>query len=214
MSGNVADWVADKLVTSEKLEVLDRTPEGFLIVRAKGRYTFVVAVLGIQGSIGKADVAPLFGGVSEPQFVANVPSKTLWSGSAIDLVHDASAAFGTFGDISRAAATEDAGSFRDKNMGFFINAMRQHSNVSSVSYVYQNVFKAHRRSGSSLVVAVINAYHMSAEDVRNAKSQFGSFDIVVKASNYGSITGQAEAAATSMGVEALTFRELMRRLGK
>jgi hypothetical protein len=99
-------------------------------------------------------------------------------------------------------------------MGFFINAMKQHSNVSSVSYVYETVFKAERKIGASLVVAVIDAYNMSAEDVRNARDRFGHFDVVVKSSSHGAITNQADAAAKSMGAHALSFRELMGWLAK
>lgn len=215
MSTSSIDWVAEKLVEDSQLEVLGLTNEGFLRVRwTKTGYTFCVAVLGVHGVIQPSDVDPLFAGVEKPQFVMNVPSKTMWSGSAIDRIHDADAAFGRLGDVSRAAAKGDAGSFRDKKMGFFIDALEQHRNVSSLSYVYDTVFKAMRRSGSSLVVAVIDAYHMSAEDVRNARTRVGHFDIVVKSSSYGSITAQAEAAASSMGAEALTFGELMCRLHK
>ena len=99
-------------------------------------------------------------------------------------------------------------------MGFFINAIEQHKNVSSVSYVYDTVFRADRRNGASIIVAVIDAYNMSAEDVRNAKARLGHFDVVVKSSSYGSITEQAEAAAQSMGAQALKFGELMQRLAK
>ncbi|RKH23628.1 hypothetical protein D7V77_23180 [Corallococcus sp. CA041A] len=214
MSGNVTDWAADKLTTKENIKSVNRTPENFLVVRSKDGYTFLVAVLGVQNVIELPDVEPLFAGATKPQFVMNVPSKTLWSGAAIRFIHAASAAFGTLGDISRAAATKDAGSYRDKNMGFFINAMKQHSNVSRVSYVYETAFNIDRKIGKSLIVAVINAYNMGAEDVRNAKDRFGHFDVVVKSSNYGSITPQAEAAANSMGAQALTFSELMGRLAK
>lgn len=216
MSKNVTDWVAEKLVASESegLQIVERTPEDFLVVRSKDDYTFPVAILGVQNVIELLDVEPLFAGVTKPQFVMNVPSKTLWSGNAIRRIHAASAAFGTLGDISRAASAGDAGSYRDKNMGFFINAMKQHSNVSSVSYVYDRVFRADRNIGSSLTVAVIDAYNMSAEDVRNAKDRFGHFDVVVKSSSHGSITNQADAAAKSMSAEALTFGELMQCLAK
>ncbi|NNB96259.1 hypothetical protein HI113_20415 [Corallococcus exiguus] len=214
MSGNVTDWAADKLTTKENIKSVNRTPENFLVVRSKDGYTFLVAVLGVQNVIELPDMEPLFAGATKPQFVMNVPSKTLWSGAAIRFIHAASAAFGTLGDISRAAATKDAGSYRDKNMGFFINAMKQHSNVSRVSYVYETAFNIDRKFGKSLIVAVINAYNMGAEDVRNAKDRFGHFDVVVKSSNYGSITPQAEAAANSMGAQALTFSELMGRLAK
>lgn len=214
MSNDVTNWVAGMLVTREGLEIVERTPEDFLVVRSKDGYAFLVAVLGVQNVIGLSDVEPLFAGATKPQFVVNVPSKTLWSGAAIHHIHAASAAFGTLGDVSRAAKTEDAGSYRDKNMGFFINAMKQHSNVSSVSYVYETVINVDRKIGASLIVAVIDAYNMSAEDVRNAKAQFGHFDVVVKSTSYGSITDQAEATAKSMGAQALTFRELMGRLAK
>lgn len=214
MRENAIDWVAEKLETSEDLDVIGRTPENFLIVRSKDDYTFLVAVLGVKGVIELSDVEGLFAGANQPQFVVNVPSKTLWSGNAIRYIHDSSAAFGSLGDVSRAALTGDAGSFRDKNMGYFITAMKQHSNVSDVSYVYDKVFTADRKTGSSLTIAVIDAYNMSAEDVRNTRDEFGHFDVIVKSSSHGSITVQAEAAANSMGAEALTFGELMRRLGK
>lgn len=214
MSNNVTDWVADKLVITKELDVVSRTPENFLLVRSKNDYTFLVAVLGVQNVIELSNVEPLFASTTKPQLVVNIPSSTLWSGAAIRRIHAASAAFGTLGDINRAAHTKDAGSYRDKNMGFFINSMKQHSNVSSVSYIYNMVFKADRKIGVSLIIAVIDAYNMSAEDVRHAKTQFGHFDIVVKSSSYGSITTQAEAAANSMGAHALTFGELMQRLAK
>ena len=214
MSGSVTDWVVEKLRKMDDLEVVDRTTEDFLVVRSKDDYTFLVAVLGSKSVIRPSDVAPLFAGASKPLLVVNVPSKTLWSGAAIDRIHAAAAAFGTLGDISRAARTQDAGSFRDKNIGFFINAMNQHSNVSGVSYVYDSVFKVDRKAGASLIVAVIDAYNMSAEDVRNANARLGHFDVVVKSSSYGSITEQAEAAANSMGAQALAFGELMQRLAK
>jgi len=210
---SVIDWVAAKLAENTDFKISGRTQEGFLVVSSNGNDTFHVAVLGVRNVISLADVEPLFAGANKPQFVVNVPSSTLWSGAAIDRIHAEPAAFGTLGDLSRAAATEDVRFYRDDHkMGFFINGIRQHSNVSSVSYVYDRVFRAERRAGSALVIAVIDAYNMSAEDVRNARNLLGHFDVVVKSSNYGSITSQAEAAARSMGAEALTFRGLMIRL--
>ncbi|OQS30431.1 hypothetical protein [Chromobacterium violaceum] len=212
MSNSVTDWVADKLATAHDIKIIERTPEDFLVVSTNDGYTFLVAVMGVQNVIELSDVELLFAGATKPHFIMNVPSKTLWRGAAIDRIHAEHAAFGTLGDVSRAARTESAGSFRDKNMGFFINAMKQHTNVSNVSYIYEAVFNVDRKNGESLVVAVIDTYNMSAEDVRNAKSRFGHFDIIVKSSSYGSITSQAEAAAKSIGAETLIFRELMGRL--
>lgn len=211
---SATDWVANKLATDPSLEVVDRTPEGFLVVRNDDSYMLVVAVLGVQDVIKLSDVQALFGGPSNPDLVVNIPSTTLWAGAAIEFIHSVPAAFGTLGDIARAAHTKAASRFRDKGMGFFINAMKQHGNVTSVSYVYDSVFRVGRRRGESITVAVIDAYNMSAEDVRNARTRIGHFDVVVKSSSYGSITEQAKAAARSMGAQSLTFGELMQHLAK
>jgi hypothetical protein len=211
---NVTDWVADKLAADQhRVKVVDRTPGGLLIVGTDD-YTFSVAVLGVPDIVHASHVQPLFVGANKPQLVINVPSKTLWSGASIDFLHSVPAAFGTMGDIDRAAQTKAAECFRDKNMGFFINAMEQHKNVSAVSYVYDSVFRVDRWHGAGLTIAVVGAYNLSAEDVRNARTRVGHFDVVVKASSHGSITHQASAAAVSMGAEALTFGDLMARLGK
>lgn len=208
------DWVVNKLKQEDNLEVVDHTPENFLNIQYRKNYTFIVAVLGVQNVIDQYDVEPLFNSSNPPQLVINIPTKTLWSGSAIRYVHAAFAAFGSYGDIYRAATTGDAGSYRNKNMEYFITAMQQHQNVKNVSYVYDNVFLVERKRGKSLTVAVIEAYNMSAEDVRNARTKFQDFDIVVKSTNYGSITNEAEEAAKSIGAEALKFGELMGRLNR
>jgi hypothetical protein len=202
-------------MASGELEIIGRTPEDFLMVKTpKSSNTFLLAVMGVQGLIERSDVEPLFAGTNKPQLVINVPSKTMWSGSAIDCVHSAGAAFGTLGDVSRAASLSLPGSFRNQNMSFFIRAMQQHRCVSCVLYVYDTVFRAVRHLKPSLIVAIIDTYHMSAEDVRDLKTRIGNFDIVVKSSNYGSITSQAYAAAQSMGAEAMSFGQLMSRLNK
>jgi hypothetical protein len=214
MKTDPTDWVAEKLTTTERLEVVGRTPENFLVVKSRNGSTFSVAVLGLRDRIQISDVLPLFAGGNKPDLVINVPSKAVWNGDAIDYIHHGSAAFGTLGDVLRAANLEDAGSFRDKNIGFFITSMRQHSNVLRVSYVSEAVLGVDRVRGRSLTVAVVDAYNMTAEDVRNARERFGHFDIVVKSSSYGSVTSQADTAARQMGAEALMLRELMQRLAQ
>jgi hypothetical protein len=206
------DWVETKLAEDADLKISGRSPNNFLIVNAPEKHNILVAVLGLTKVIELADVMPLFSGAEKPDIVINVPSATLWSGAAINYIHSESAAFGTLGDVSRAAATDYPGSFRDKKMGFFIDAIMQHRNVVSFSYIYDRVFEVRRRTGTDMVVAVTDAYNMSAEDVRTAKKRFGHFDILVKSSSYGSITTSALNAAKSIGAQSLTFGEMLGRL--
>ena len=117
--GNMTDWVVDKLAKDQtSVKVVGRTPDDLLVVASANNYTFSVAVLDVQDLVLVPHVQPLFARASRPQLVINVPSKTLWSGAAIDFLHSVPAAFGTMGDITRAANTKAAERFRDKNVGF------------------------------------------------------------------------------------------------
>lgn len=214
MSDDVIDWVAGKIDDTGEFEAINRTPEGFLSITSDRAGNFLLAVLGVKGVIERSHVQPIFAGKVKPEFVVNVPSKTKWGGSAIHRIHLENAAFGTLGEVSKAARGQNVGWYRNKGMEFFINAMMQHKNVIDVSYVFENVFFVKRKVGEPLTVAIIEAYNMSAEDVRNARTQLGAFDIVVKSSGYGSVTSNATEAALSMGAEALAFKELMVRLAR
>jgi hypothetical protein len=65
-----------------------------------------------------------------------------------------------------------------------------------------------------LTVVLADAYDMLAEDVRHASDLHGVFDVAIKMTSHGSVTGATETAAASMGAQALTFGDLMGRLNK
>lgn len=214
MPGSITDWVASKIDPREGLSVIDRTTEGFLVMSCRGGPEFPVAVLGVKDVIQADHVRPLFRHATKPQFVVNVPSKTLWSGEAISLIHAAPAAFGTLGDVRRAASTGDVASFRNKNWDFFEKGIAQHSKVRAVTRIYDEVFDAQLKNGTTRRIALVEGYHVSAENIRDARDRFGKFDIAVKKTSYGSITDNAEVAAASMGAIAVTFKGLLQSLAK
>lgn len=214
MSDSTADWVAQKLAENNCLTILGRTPEDYLMVKGRSSTVFPVAALGMRSLIERSHIEPLFSAKLAPKLIINVPTATPWSGSAIDFAHANGAAFGALGDVARAAAMENPGSFRNKSMAFFIESMSQHGNVARVSYILDSKFRVELREGSEFAIAVIEAYNMSAEDVRNAWRRVGPFDVVVKSTSYGSVSEQAASAARTMGARALMFGELMSWLRK
>ena len=214
MGGSITDWVAGKIVSVDGLTLVGRTPEDFLIVQFESNVPFLVAAIGVEDVILRENISPLLSYAKLPQFIVNVPSNTLWSGEAISLLNAAPAAFGTFGEIKKAASSVDVARYRNQNWDFFQRAIGQHDNVWAVTRVYGEVFEAHRHRGQSLKIAVVNGYHMSAEDVRSACDRFGKFDIAVKKNGYGSVTDAAKEAAASMGAQAVTFGGLMQSLAR
>lgn len=208
------EWVVRKISEGDELELLDRPASDLIVVRAKGDGcdALSVGVIGVRTEITASHVQSFFAGGSSPAFIVNIPTATPWRGDAIRLIHASDAAFGSLGELARAAYLEFPGSYRERESDFFYTAIRDHTNVSGITMVYEKVFRVERYRGDPLTIAMVNAYHVSAEDVRNARARYGNFDIAVKVSGYGSVTTAAEQAAATFGAQALTFGGMMSRL--
>jgi hypothetical protein len=84
---------------------------------------------------------------------------------------------------------------------FFEQAFRQHSAVEDVTRVYDRLYPLPPRACRLTGVFLVDAYDMSAADVRHACDPYGAFDVAVKMNSHGSVTGAAERAAASMGAQ-------------
>lgn len=214
MAGNeaVARWIAEK--SSGEHFKINLIGAGFLQIVREEHPPFIVAAIGVQDRVTKDEVAPLFGvNDRRPEFVVNVPSKAIWTGAAIDFIHNVPAAFGTLGDMNRAASEEIVSEYRNKEYRFFERAFEQHRAVGSITRVYDKVFQLHRHHGlRDITVALVDAYDVSAENIRNARALYGEFDAAVKTTSYGSITTAAHEAAKSMNAEVFGFGDLLARL--
>lgn len=210
--GSPTDWIESRIDSNVGFRLVGRTSEDFLLIEdCKGRIC-PVAVVGARPVVMPADVESALAHATKPQFVVNIPSSASWSGPAIAIVHAVPAGFGSLGDLGRAARKGNLSGYRNETFGYFERAVGQHSNVRQLTRLYDMVIVADRFSGQPLTIALIDAYNMSAEDVRTARSKYGLFDIALKTSSYGGVTSAAREAAMSMDAEALMFRELMRRL--
>lgn len=212
--GSVTDWVEKHIDSNGGFQLLGRTAEDFLLIEDHQGRACPVAVVGAKPVVMPADVAPVLAHATKPEFVVNIPSSASWSGPAISMVHAVPAGFGSLGDLGRAARQGDLSGYRNKEFGFFERAISQHSNVRQLTRIYDAVFVADRYSGRALTIALVDAYNMSAEDVRTARAKYGTFDIALKMSSYGGITSAATQAAGSMGAEAMMFRRIMSRLAQ
>lgn len=208
------EWVINKISQGADLELLDRPAADLILVRAPGeQYVTVLAgVIGVRTEITATHVQPFFASSSAPAFIINIPTATPWRGDAVHLIHTSDAAFGSLGDLARAARLEFPGSYRERETDFFYTAIRDHTNVSGITMTYEKVFRVERYRGDPLTIAMVNAYNVSAEDVRNARARYGDFDIAVKVSGHGSVTTAAVQAAATFGAQALAFGEMMSRL--
>lgn len=207
-------WVAGKLRAEDDITAVDVTTSGLLKISRKDYPPFKAAALGIKDVVMEAHVAAFFATADKPHFVINVPSNAIWTGPAIDLVHGGPAAFGGMGDLSRASRDERVSSYRFRNYQFVEDGLRQHSAVRQVTRLYDRVYMAARYELPDLTIVLVDAYQMSAENVRLARKRYGRFDAALKTTSYGGVTTAAKDAAASMGAEAFLWGDLLSRLNR
>jgi hypothetical protein len=212
----VARWIVNKLKDDSAFISVTSTGSGFLEVARKGFDPFTAVAIGVREVVRVQQVAPLFEvEAQKPEFVVSVPSSAVWSGDAIGYVHDVPAAFGTLGDLVRASGEVPVSTYRNKQYAFFQRVFSQHTEVLEVTRLYDRLFRLHRTRGlPDVTVVLVDAYDVSAEDVRNVRAIYGQFDAAVKITGYGSITTAAREAAASIGASVFTLKELMGRLRK
>lgn len=212
----VARWIVNKLKDDPAFISITSMGSGFFEVSRKGFNAFTTVAIGVRDVVKVQHVAPLFEVEGKkPEFVVNVPSTAVWSGDAIGYVHDAPAAFGTLGDLIRASGEVPVATYRNREYAFFQRVFSQHTEVLEVTRLYDKLFRLHRTGKlPDVTVVLVDAYDVSAEDVRNVRAVYGQFDAAVKVTGYGSITTAARDAAASIGASVFTLKELMGRLRK
>lgn len=168
-------WVADKLKADPGPEITSVivNSSGLLQIGRKDYPSFRAAAIGVEDRVTEAHIASFFAAADRPQFVINVPSKAIWTGPAIDLVHSGPAAFGGMGDLNRASRQETVSSYRFKNYQFVEDGLLQHSAVRQVTRLYDRMFMVARCGLPDLTIVLVDAYEMSAEDVRSVRKRYG-----------------------------------------
>mgnify|MGYP003650574668 CR=1 FL=1 len=210
-----AKWAIDKITENSEVRSASIISPGILeIVRT--RYDpFHSAILGIKGKVNQSHIDRFAGSGGSIAFFANIPGDSIWTGPAINSVRAIPAAFGGLGDLVRSIRNcPNVTEYRNKELAFFEDGLAQHSAVYQVDQLFDRKFNVRRRNKPDFSVVLVDAYDMSAEDVRNAKTVYGDFDAAVKMSSYGSITPQAEAAAKSMGAGTYKWGQLLGRLNR
>ena len=210
----VVPWVVEKLLTVNGIEAVDAMSSGLLRVTRKQHSPFNIGAMGVEAVVETSNVTPLFETADEPQFIVNVPTTAIWTGAAIDFVHENGAAFAGFSDLIRATRESSVPSYRYHEYRFVMQGLTQHNAVASLTRLYDRKFLVHRRRHSDLTLVLVDAYQVSADDVRTARELYGAFDTVLKMTSYGGVTTAARVAAASMGAKIFKWGELLRRLNR
>lgn len=109
---------------------------------------------------------------------------------------------------------DDLSAYRNPSLSFIERMFRQHRNVVRLERVFDQVYRLHRAKGDPVVVALTDAYEVTADAVRTAYETLSPFQVLLKNTPYGSISSQGKAAAAELGIEVCDQCSIFSRLSK
>ena len=206
------DFVSGILSNVDEVSGLEWLNKNVVRISRNTKQTFTAGVLS-KKRVSLADVSPLID--MEVSFITNVPKAGLWLGEAIDACEQSGVAWGRLGALMSACACDDEpAEHKDGQVYFPVRAIGQHDRVVNLQYVYDKSLEITLDNDTRLLVAIIQAYDLTAEELRSARKKMGKFDIALKNNPNGRITSDAREAAEGMGIQVLWIGELLKYMGR
>jgi hypothetical protein len=213
MGTSPAGWVSKVLPEQPGVARATQLASNLVEIERNEQPSLLIGVTSVQ-LVSYAVIEPFIESNRHPAFVVNIPKEAVWTGEAIEALKANSIAFGGMGDLHRAIREDDPREYVFKEYAYVERRLRQHRNVKEIGRLYDRVWRVHRRSGSTLDVAISNEYDLTADEVRTAYDRYSPFDILFHTNTMGRITEEADAAAQELDIELVTSGGLFDRLSR
>lgn len=212
MAKDHANWLIGVLPQHEEVVQVERLGLGLVRIDRKKAPPAIVGVISAN-PVQIADYEALLAGDPRPQFILNIPKAALWQGKAIDDLEAQGVAWGKMYDLYRGLNGEDdLSDYRNPSLSFIERLFHQHRSVVSVERVSDQVYRLHRTQGDPVVVALTDAYEVTADAVRTAYGALAPFDVLLKNTPYGRISQLGQAVAAELGVQVCDQSSIFARL--
>jgi hypothetical protein len=207
MAKDQSRWLVGVLPQHTEVARAERIGRGLVKVDRKSMSSVVVAILSAN-PVTCADLEPLIAGVPRPAIIVNIPTRASGSGDAIDRLEAEGIAFGKMYDLYRGLHYNDLSGYQNPEYYFVERIIDQHRNVVLRKRLSDRVYRIFRRVGPELVIAMTQAYEVTADVVRTAYADHAPFDVLLKTNPYGRISVQAREVSEKLGIRVVEEEEL------
>ncbi|WP_291832918.1 hypothetical protein [Brevundimonas sp.] len=212
MAKDHANWLVGVLPQHAEVTNLERLGPNLVRVDRKSAPPAIIGVISAD-QVRTADCEALLNGTPRPDLILNIPKAATWQGEVIDRLEAQGVAWGKMYDLYRALNMEDdVSSYRNPSLSFIERLFQQHRNVGYLERVSDQVYRLHRVTGGPVVVALTDAYEVTADTVRTAYGALAPFDILLKNTPYGRVSSQGWATAAELGIEICDQSSIFTRL--
>lgn len=214
MAKDQVNWLIGVLPQHHEVEHVERLGPGIVQIDRKKAPRAVVGVISAN-PVQIADFDALLAGDAHLQFILNKLKTAPWTGEAIDFLEAQGVAWGKMYDLYRGLNLEDdLSNYRNPSLSFIERLFRQHRNVVDVERVFDLVYRLHREQGDPVVVALTDAYEVTADAVRTAHDALAPFDVLLKNTPYGKISSYGMSAAAELAIEVCDQSSIYSRLAE
>lgn len=209
MSNWMVNWCQKNVSKNDSVESIKIIDDNHVEIRCHNSDVFNIAVIS-ETHIKKDLVEKII--KDNTQFLFNIKKEPFIDGEVLAYAEIKKFGIGGFGDIMRAINSKNLREYQNQETKFIVQGLTQHRNVKSVIRLDNRRYNVLKNGFEQDIVLALNDYDLTAERVREAKTQFVTFDVILASNPNVRISSIAIDVAKELGFKILIWKQLLGRL--
>ena len=205
MNNWIVNWCQEKVSSNDNVESIEIIDDNHVEIRCQNSEVYNVAVIS-ESYITMDLIEKVI--KDNTQFLFNIKKEPLIEGEVLAYAEVKRFGIGGFGDIMRAINNENLTEYQNPETKFIMEGLKQHTNVYSIIRLDNRRYKVIKIGFKEDTILALNNYDLTAEKVREAKSKYRTFDVILASNPNARISSIANDVAKELGLKILTWRQL------
>ena len=198
MNNWIVNWCQEKVSSNDNVESIEIIDDNHVEIRCQNSEVYNVAVIS-ESYITMDLIEKVI--KDNTQFLFNIKKEPLIEGEVLAYAEVKRFGIGGFGDIMRAINNENLTEYQNPETKFIMEGLKQHTNVYSIIRLDNRRYKVIKIGFKEDTILALNNYDLTAEKVREAKSKYRTFDVILASNPNARISSIANDVAKELGLK-------------
>ncbi len=204
----IANWITEKHDQIEDYTVVNDN-----LVKLKRKNKNYILLYNIsESNVGMDDINKIVSQNDKIDFIFNTVKDAYYEGNVLNYCEQNQIGIGNTSDLFSALNMDNPSQYIDKGAQFILPGLRQHTKVNEVIRLNNKTYYIERILLKPVKVLALNEYELNATAVRNGVKTYGKPDIILSSNPNGRISTKANEAAKSIGLDIISWGELLKEL--
>lgn len=203
MAKDQSHWLAKAILKHDHVAGAERMGLGLVRIERKDKPPALVGIL-TANPVDYAAVQAFLGMTERPDMVINIPTRAPWTHEAMRGLEAAGIAYGKMYDLYRALWREDDVShYQNPEFYYAERLFAQDPHVIAWERISDRAYRLGLNAGEDRVIALTQAYEVTADEVRTVFAELKPFNILFKTNPYGRVSREAHQVAKRLGIQVV-----------